>query len=334
MNKLNFKNLEYKEKALTSKAMQTSSRSFIDAFFLLIKDISMEDLSNLCIMIQQYYKNLPTPIELTLENCYKLTQQNNLDDIEKITIVNLASQCIKNGRYLGNKTINDGKISTSAWINHCFYASEVCANLAEQLGLDLNTAKTIGLLHDYGRKFNHSFMHTIDGFEALINLNWENEAIGCLTHSFINNGRCSNNEPAVEGFYVDKDGNPKWNENVEKDDITLFLENYQYSNYDVILNIADLMATSEGIVSPKKRLEDIATRRTIDPTNRGYFLADLTNTLIDILKKLNLIDENSNYIKANENTPLSVIENYFNQISDHFFNAFLNFENIKKQNKV
>lgn len=85
-----------------------------------------------------------------------------------------------------------------------------------------------------------------------------------MTHSFVNGNRCANNEPAEDGFYVDDTGNPRWEENTAKDDITKFLENYQYNEYDNILTIADLMATDKGIVSPFDRIEDIATRKKLD----------------------------------------------------------------------
>ena len=331
---LNFKNNIYKEKAFNIQASNEINHASIDAFFLLIKDVKFEDLDNLCVMIQKYYNSLPGTIELSLEDCYKLTQSSNIDEIEKRTIVDLASKCIKSGKHLGSNTINDGKINTSSWISHSYYAGEVCSSLAAELGLNEDKAKSAGLLHDYGRKFNHTFSHVLEGFYALTDLGWHNEAIGCLTHSFVNGGRCSNNEPAIKGFYVDENGNPKWQDGSEKDDITLFLEKYKYTDYDILLNIADLMATDKGILSPKERIDDIATRRVIDPTNRGYFLADITNTLINILKRINLVDDNVKYIKANKNTSLEEIQNYFDQVSKYFFNVFSNIESNKKQNKI
>lgn len=334
MTKLNFANSYYKNKALTVNRKNDNHHSYIDAFFLLIKDLKIEDLSNLCKLIQQYYILLPNPIELSIEECYKLTQINNLTDVEKQIIVMLAEQCIKSGVHLGNNAINNGNINTSSWISHSFYASEVCANLSLLLNLDIEEAKTIGLLHDYGRKFNHTFYHAIEGFQHLIDINWDNEAIGCLTHSFVNGGRCSNNEQAVDGFYVDENGNQQWAENSIKDDITSFLENYQYTDYDIILTISDLMATDKGIVSPQKRIEDISTRRTIDYTNRGYFLTEITNTLINVLRRLNLINDNIKYIKSDKNTTLEEIQNYFNYVSTIFFNEYINININKKQNII
>jgi hypothetical protein len=332
MNEFNFSNFYYKNKAFNSQTLKESEHTFSDAFLVLIKDVKFDDLSNLCYMIKDYYNSLSNPIELSVEDCYKLTQSDNLSDIEAQIIVDLAQKCIKNGNHLGSKTINDGKINTSSWISHSFYSSEVCGTLATKLGLDENTAKIVGLLHDYGRKFDHTFSHTLKGFEALTDIGWDNEALGCLTHSFVNGGRCSNNEQAIDGFYVDENGNAKWQEGTEKDDITLFLENYEYDEYDMILNIADLMATDKGIVSPYERIADIATRRIIDPTNRAYFLAELTNMLINFLNKINCNDSNFKFIKATKDISLEEIDNYFKKVSDHFFNVYLQLEQNYKYN--
>jgi len=329
--KLNFSNNHYKERALKTNIQKENIHTTTDAFFLLINGLSIQDLSNLCNKMVEYYKSIPNPINLTMEDCYRLTQNMNLNELEKKTIEELAYKCIKEGKYLGSKTINDGKINTSSWINHCFYSGEVCAILATELNLDIEFAKVLGMLHDYGRKFDHTFNHTIKGFEALSDLGWDNEAIGCLTHSFVNGGRCCNNEPALENFFVDKDGNAKWTHDVVKDDMTLFLDNYKYTYYDVLLNIADLMATDKGIVSPKERIEDIATRRVIDPTNRGYFLANITNTFITILQTMDLLNKDIQFIYDDENTSIESITTYFNQVSNYFFD---NFSNMQTKNKV
>jgi len=219
-------------------------------------------------------------------------------------------------------------MNTSSWINHALNASIVAKNLAQTFNVNENNASTLALLHDYGRKFTHAFNHTLKGFEELSNIGWYNEALGCLTHSFLKGGRCSNNEPALEGFYVDDNGNPNYS-SIKKDDIALFLENYTFTDYDIILNITDLMTTDKGILPPHERIKDIASRRQIDPTNRGYFLAEFTNILIDIINKEN--NTNLNYIKATKNISLKEIENYFTKISEIFYNTYLNL-NKKKEN--
>ena len=320
---MNFNSEESKLIALnTSTTDYSRVKNPGTAFFLLIHNLSKEELNNLCKYIQNYfYESNPSEM-LSLEDCYTITQNTNLNEEEKNTIYQLAKSCINDGFHLGTKTINNGKINTSSWLSHSINAALVCQTLATKLNLDDKCAETLGLLHDYGRKLDHSFNHTILGFEELINIDCYPEAIGCLTHSFLNGGRCSNNEPAVEGFYVDINGNPKWKQNAPKDDLTLFLENYKYSQYDYILNIADLTATDTKILPPHERIADIATRRKIDPTNRAYFLCDLINTLINFLNKTNCNTKNYQFIKATPNISINKIEKYLKTISSHFYQIY------------
>ena len=95
MGEFNFTNSEFKNKAFNLQPIKESLHSFSDAFLLLIKGVKIDDLSNLCYMIKQYYNSLSNPIELSLEDCYRLTQSTNLSEVEAQTIVNLAEQCIK-----------------------------------------------------------------------------------------------------------------------------------------------------------------------------------------------------------------------------------------------
>lgn len=324
MNELNFENEKYKELSLVLQ-MNENIHTPEEAFFLLINKLPLEDLDNLCSLIHKEYFNNDTNISLT--DCYNMTQNLNLDNKIKEYILNLAYKCITNGNTLGNKTINEGKINTSSWINHALNASIVSNNLAKSFNVNKNNATTLALLHDYGRKYTHTFNHTLKGFEKLANIGWYNEALGCLTHSFLNGGRCANNEPAIKGFFVDEFGNPNYSQ-IKKDDIAIFLEKYNYSIYDLILNISDLMATDKGILPPHERIKDIATRRQIDPTNRGYFLSEFTNTLIDIINKEN--NTNLSHIKATKNISLEQIENYFIKISKIFYTTYLNLN--KKEN--
>lgn len=324
---LNFTNDTYKTKAMNIN--NTNTHSHIDAFFLLIKDLKQEDLDNLCIKIQNFYNNEPYNLKLNLQDCYRLTQNTNLNNEMKTIIFNLALECLNSNIHLGTNTILDGKINTSSWISHALNVGIVARTLAHGLDLDEDKAMTYGLLHDYGRKFTHTFDHAIVGFEKLTDLGWNNEAIGCLTHSFVNGGRCANNEPAIEGFYIDENGKPQWKNNTKKDDITIFLENYQYSEYDKLLNIADLMATDKKITSPFDRIQDIATRRQIDPKNRTYFLTEFTNMLIKYLEKLNI---NIKTIEFSKEISIDDIESIFKDVSDIFYKNFK--ELNQKKNKT
>ena len=217
METLRFSDEKYKNEALNIKKSDNDVINPEDAFFLLINadgNLSKADLDNLCIEIEKKGYN------------YQLTQKLDLDSNIKKQIMESAYTCIYNGLPLGNRKTPDGRFNTSNWISHCMYSGIVCANLASAMGLDPERAKTLGLLHDFGRKFDHTFNHTIKGFEKLLDLGLRDEAVAALTHSFVNGGRCANNEPALDGFHIDENGNPT---GIINDDIGLFLANYQYN---------------------------------------------------------------------------------------------------------
>ena len=337
---LYFKNTSYKERALEDARIEVARRNtvttddissrhtVIDAFFLLIKDESEENLSNLCELMRKYY--MQDGIELTVEECYRLTQGDDipgkimLSKEMKNDIYHIAWGCLKDNIPLGSKTIMNGTINTSDWIGHCMWEGRLAGRFAEAMRLDVHKAIRYGLLHDYGRKFSHGADHITKGYEALSDIGWNEEGIGCLTHSFLNGGRCSWNDLPVDGFFVDEAGRAHFEEGCEKDDITIFLENYQYSEYDDILNIADLMATSRGIVSPAERIEDIATRRKFDPRNRGYFLAEFTNQLVKMAAKMGweVPEELQPKVYAAKGITLEEITARFQKVSEFFYSEF------------
>ena len=296
-----------------------------DTFFLLIKDVPIEDLSNLCKVTSDFYVK-----RISKEMCYSLTQNilemEDANVLDKTMVLAMAINLVKKGKNLGNKTIMDGKINTSEWISHCIWEAEVAADLADMVGLKDYKAFKYGLLHDYGRKFAHDITHITKGYDALVSLGYEEEAVGCITHSFLGGGRCAWNDPPVPGFFVDDNGIARFEDGCEKDDVTLFLENYEYTEYDNILNIADLMATGKGIVSPAERIADIATRRKeFDPRNRGYFLAELTNHLIDMSKKIgcNVPEELDKKVYAAKGVTLEEITKKFHRASEYFYAQYL-----------
>lgn len=324
---LYLKNSSYKEKVLEDAKREVSRRhTVIDAFFLLIKDVEKEDLSNLCDLMKEYLQN----VDLTVDDCYQLTQGNNVQKLLLTTelkwnIYHIAWGCLKDNLPLGSKTIQNGAINTSDWIGHSMWEGRLCAEFAKIMGLDVYKAINYGLLHDFGRKFTHGLEHITKGYEALSDLGWNEEALGCLTHSFLGGDRCAWNGTSVPGFFVDDNGIAHFEEGCEKDDITIFLENYVYSEYDNILNIADLMANANGIVSPATRIADIATRKKIDPKNRGYFLAELTNNLVKMSRKMgsHVPEEFQEKVYARKGVSLEEITEKFQRASEYFFIEYL-----------
>ena len=219
---------------------------------------------------------------------------------------------------LGNNYI-DGKINTSAWLSHSIYEARLCEKLANKINLNANLAYNFGLLHDYGRKYSHNFSHIIRGFEELIDKGYM-ESRACLTHSFINDGRFNNNEiPDEKLEYIDG----KEHFNNEYDDLSKLLRNITYTDYDRILNIADLMASDHGILSPIDRLYDILSRRgQLDKSpNRIPFLTNFYNVLLWYLNKVGIYN-NYEYLDSSKLT-LKEIYKYLEEISDFFYRRII-----------
>lgn len=187
---LNFSNNYYKKRAMNCKGYSNAKtdKNAGEAFLLLIKGVKKEDLSYLCKKMQEKLRK--NNIILTEEECYKITQEqlkevSILKDFSEY-LLDLAYECIEvDGRHLGDNIIPNTSINTSSWISHSLYMAKAAENLAKKLGMNAIKAKTLGVLHDYGRKFTHDFFHVIKGFEALCDEGWENEARATLTHSFI-----------------------------------------------------------------------------------------------------------------------------------------------------
>ena len=343
-NILNFSSDYYKQIALSTKSIDyKTNKTAKDAFMLCIKDLPYNEVDNLCKEISKYYCFKNKPQILSQKDCYKLTQGENTPTIEcdqdfKRILLNLAYQCINAGKTIGSRKRNNGN-STTSWISHCLHQGQTAATLAKSQNLDPDTAKKLGILHDIGRKYTHTLLHTVAGFEKLIDEGWIEEAFICLTHSFLGNknqnntfigGRCCGCDPAVPGFYVDENGNPRWNDIATKDDITFFLETYQYNSYDLIINMSDLIATSNGPTTPYYRVTDIATRTEPDPTNRNYFKAEFSNLMLHFLQKAGEIEPDSiGKLKANTKTSDEQMDSIFHDVSE-LFTDYYNSISIKK----
>lgn len=305
--KLFFTNEDYYYKAmliLNSDCKKSLDRN--KAFLLLVNGLSFKNLENLCIEVGSEYN-------ISSNEAYNLIQQGRVNNL-----LDIAFNIIDKDNFLGNNIINE-KINTSSWISHSLYEARLCEILASRLNLDKDIAFNYGLMHDYGRKYSHNFSHVTKGFEELIDLGLR-ESRACLTHSFINDGRFNNNEiPDVKLDYI----NNKEHFNSEYDDLSKLLRNITYTDYDRILNIADLMASDHGILSPIDRIYDILSRRgELDKApNRIYFLTSFYNTLLWYLNSVGVNTE-FNYLDFN-NLTLDEIYNYLSLISNIFYDEII-----------
>lgn len=137
--------------------------------------------------------------------------------------------------------------SDDHWINHSICVGDSAGKIAEKLNLDVDYAKTLGYIHDIGKAVGECKNHVINGYNYLKELGYDDEyANVCLTHSYLNNDvNCT------------AGGIPR---NIPFR--TEFIKNHEYTIYEKIINLCDLMCT-DTIMTVDKRLIDLITRKGV-----------------------------------------------------------------------
>ena len=137
------------------------------------------------------------------------------------------------------------KSTDDRWINHSICVGNTAGKIAEKLNLDVKYAKTLGYIHDIGRGIGDSKDHVMNGYYYLKELGYDDEYANiCLTHSYLNND-----------IYCTAGGIPT--------DIpfrTEFIKKHEYTIYEKIINLCDLMCT-DTIMTVDKRLIDLIIRK-------------------------------------------------------------------------
>ena len=138
------------------------------------------------------------------------------------------------------------KITTSkGWIKHSICVGDAAGVIANALNLDVDKAKTLGYIHDIGKRTGDFKNHVMNGYEFLKEKGYSDEYCNvCLTHSYLNND-----------YTCTAAGIPK--------DIpfrTEFIKNHEYTIYEKIINLCDLMCT-KCVNTIDKRLIDVIIRR-------------------------------------------------------------------------
>lgn len=139
------------------------------------------------------------------------------------------------------------KADDTRWIKHSICVGNSAGKIACELNLDVDKAKCLGYIHDIGKAIGDFSEHVINGYNYIKELGYDDEyANVCLTHSYLNNDYM-----CVAG------GVPE--------DIkfrTEFIKNHEYTIYEKIINLCDLMCTDINMTL-EKRLIDIMIRRGV-----------------------------------------------------------------------
>jgi len=134
------------------------------------------------------------------------------------------------------------------WIEHSYNVAKSAEIIAKNISLDCNLAYIYGLLHDIGRyegiiKLRHVYL----GYKLMNEKGFNNIAKICLTHSFplkiIESYASKNDCTTEETNYLKKE-----------------LENYEYDDYDKLIQLCDALGSAEGIVLMEMRFVDVVKR--------------------------------------------------------------------------
>lgn len=165
--------------------------------------------------------------------------------------------------------LNDckGMAKNDDWITHSICVGNTAGIIAKSLNLDEDYAKTLGYIHDIGKRFGWNshegvIPHAINGYNYLKSLGYDDKYAGiCITHSFLNNDI---NCLANDRDYTDST-NKKYN----------FIKEFilkEYTIYQKIINLCDLMCTTK-LQTLEKRLIDLLLRHGVYK-NTHYHLVE------------------------------------------------------------
>ena len=150
-----------------------------------------------------------------------------------------------------------GMAKNDDWILHSICVGDTAGIIAKALNLDEDYAKALGYIHDIGKRFGCNsyegvIPHAINGYNYLKSLGYDDKYAGiCIKHSFLNNDI---NCLANDRDYTDST-NEKYN----------FIKSYilkEYTIYEKIINLCDLMCTTK-VLTVDKRMMDLLLRHGI-----------------------------------------------------------------------
>lgn len=149
------------------------------------------------------------------------------------------------------------KSNPGPWGNHSRIAAYCARTIATYCNdLDPEKAYVLGLLHDIGRKFGVRHLgHVSDGYLYMMSLGYDEVARICMTHSF-NDGTTK--------YYVGKyDTTPEEFELIENT-----LKSIEFDEYDLLIQLCDALAGSEGIMNVEERMNDVKRRYGFYPKDK------------------------------------------------------------------
>lgn len=139
------------------------------------------------------------------------------------------------------------KMKDTGWIDHSICVGNSAGKIAESLDLDVDKAKALGYIHDIGKGVGEFRDHVMNGYKYVKELGYDEEYANiCLTHSYLNNDvNCT-----AGGFPRDIPFR------------TEFIKKHNYTVYEKIINLCDLMCKRVNLTL-EKRLIDLIIRKGV-----------------------------------------------------------------------
>ena len=141
------------------------------------------------------------------------------------------------------------QLTPGPWEQHSISVAQNARLIAEKTSImDCDKAYVMGLMHDIGRRAGiKGILHIFDGYDYMMSIGQEEIASICLTHSFPIKD--------VDTYFGKYDCSAE-----QKKFLQQFLENRQYDNYDILIQLCDAISLPNGACIMEKRLVDVALR--------------------------------------------------------------------------
>ncbi len=141
------------------------------------------------------------------------------------------------------------QMNPGPWERHSMSVAQNARLIAGKTkDMDCDRAYVMGLMHDIGRRAgNKGILHLFDGYDYMMSIGQEEAARICLTHSFPIKD--------VNTFFGKYDCSPE-----QKLFLKQYLQELEYDNYDILIQLCDALSLPNGACIIEKRLVDVALR--------------------------------------------------------------------------
>ena len=134
------------------------------------------------------------------------------------------------------------------WVDHSKVVARTAKVIASKCSLEEDIAFSLGLLHDIGRYEGITDLrHQYAGYKLMEEKGYHDNAKICLTHSFPNKD--------LDAYNGQNDCTKE-----ETDFITAKMEDYQYNDYDKLIQFCDSISLPQGVCLLEVRLLDVVLR--------------------------------------------------------------------------